>query len=174
MKNNLSLRLLFSLLLVTAWSITGVFASSAAVSSNSPGFDAPGNVANVAGPGARVRVGGVNATELSGRMSPQQMAALQKEHGVEFAQIYVARAGKNGGGGTYYLIQGTAGNAPISVGPRVRLINHTPPTTLDGATVPLKASNDDYKVLRALQDAGSPQRRSQIVPEDASPFDFGL
>ena len=134
---------------------------------------APGNVANVAAPGARVRVGGVNATELSGRMSPQQMAALQKEHGVEFAQIYVTGAGKNGGGGTYYLIQGTAGNAPIPVGPRVRLINHTHPTTLDGATVPLMASNEDYKVLRALQDAGSPQRRSQIVPEDASPFDFG-
>src|SRR5205807_5089339 len=40
-------------------------------------------------PGARVTIGGVQATELAGRLSPAQMAALQQTHGTEFALIYL-------------------------------------------------------------------------------------
>lgn len=101
------------------------------------------------------------------------MRALQVEHGVEFAQIYVTGSGKNGGGGRYFLLRGTEGAAQIPVGPRVRLINHTHPAVFNGNTVPLRASIPDYKALETLRRAGSPQRRSQIVPEVGDPFNFG-
>ena len=128
--------------------------------------------ATLAAVGAKVRVGGVNTIELAGRKPTQELAALQKAHKVEFAQIYITGPGKNGGGGNYYLIKGDAGTAPIPIGPKVRLINHTHPTTLNGNKVPLKASNPDHNVLKKLQEAGSPQRSSQIVPEDSTPFNF--
>jgi hypothetical protein len=53
------------------------------------------------------------------------MAALQAEHGTEFAQIYLTGVGRNGGGGTYYIIQGEAGTVNIPLGSNVRWINHT-------------------------------------------------
>jgi RHS repeat-associated protein len=123
-------------------------------------------------PGARVTVGGQSATELGGRLNPQQMAALQAEHGTEFAQIYLTGAGRNGGGGSYYLLQGNAGTVNIPIGPNVRLINHTHPQVLNGNVVPLTASHADQAVMRALQRAGSPQRTSQVVPEVGPAFRF--
>ena len=130
-----------------------------------------GKTATASAPGARVTIGGVQATELSGRLSPAEMAA-QQQHGTEFAQIYLTGPGPNGGGGTYYLIQGAPGRVQVPVAPNVRWINHTHPETLTGYTVPLEASPADKNVLRLLERAGSPQRTSQIVPEVGQPFTF--
>ena len=123
-------------------------------------------------PGSRVTIGGVQATELAGWLNPAQMAALQQAHGTEFAQVYLTGAGPNGGGGTYYLIQGTQGSVSIPIGSNVRWINHTHPATLNGFPVPLMPSRADVNVLLQLQQAGSPQITSQIVPEVGQPFLF--
>lgn len=72
--------------------------------------------------GSRVNVGGVQAIEMSGRLSPAEMATLQKNLGVEVAQIYVIGPGKNGGGGTYYLLMGSDRNVTIPVRADIRLI----------------------------------------------------
>jgi len=134
---------------------------------------AAADTATAAAPGARVVIGGVQATEIAGRLTPAQMAALQAQHGNEFAQVYLTGAGPNGGGGTYYLIQGNAGTVSIPLGSNVRWISHTHPEMLDGLSVPVQASSADLNVLMQLQQAGSPQRVSLIVPEVGQPFRFG-
>jgi hypothetical protein len=127
----------------------------------------------VGAPGASVRIGRIQATEIGAkRITTTELAALQSQHGTEFAQVYLTGAGRNGGGGTYYLIQGTDRGVSIPVGPNVRLINHSHPEFLDGALVPLRSSAADQNVLRTLQRVGSPQRQSQIVPEVGTPFYF--
>jgi hypothetical protein len=128
--------------------------------------------ATASAPGARMVVGGVDATEIAGRLSPTQMAALQAEHGTEFAQVYLTGPGRNGGGGAYYLIQGTDRGVQIPIGSNVRWINHTHPEILDGNLVPLRASGPDRNVLGMLQRAGSPQVRTQVVPQVGEPFYF--
>lgn len=100
------------------------------------------------------------------------MAALQAEHGTEFAQIYVTGAGRNGGGGTYHLLQGDEYSVMIPLRNDVRLINHTHPEYFNGQLVPLRSSTQDQFVLRELQRVGSPQRQSQVVPEVGAPFTF--
>jgi hypothetical protein len=130
------------------------------------------NLGAVAAPGAQVTINGINATELAGRLTPTEMASLQAANDTEFAQIYLTGPGKNGGGGTYYLLQGDARSVQIPIGPNVRLINHTHPEMLNGNIVPLTFSEADQNVLRLLQEAGSPQRTSQIVPEVGQPFNF--
>jgi hypothetical protein len=122
--------------------------------------------------GNRVKIQGLNATEISGRLSSKQLAALQAEHGTEFAQIYLTGPGRNGGGGTYYLIQGGEEAVNIPIAPNVRLINHTHPLSVNGKAVALTASSGDQAVLRALKKAGSPQKISQVVPEVGEPFRF--
>jgi hypothetical protein len=131
-----------------------------------------GGTAGACSPGARVTISGIPATELAGRLSPAEMAALQRQYGTEFAQIYLTGPGRNGGGGTYYLIQGTRGNVSVPLGDNVRWINHTHPETLNGVILPRSASLQDKDVLIQLQAAGSPQRTSQIVPEVGEPFSF--
>ena len=56
------------------------------------------------------------ATKLSGRLSNAEMAQLQSTHGVEFAQVYLAGPGKNGGGGTTLLIRGSEGGVIFLLG----------------------------------------------------------
>jgi hypothetical protein len=119
-----------------------------------------------------VRIGDVNATEFAGRLPPEKIAALQSEHGTEFAQIYLTGPGNGGGGGTYYLIQGTEGSVYVPVAKNVRLINHSHPEFLNGRRVPLRASTEDMNLLKKLQQSGSPQRSSQVVPEKGDPFHF--
>jgi hypothetical protein len=129
--------------------------------------------ATAAAPGARVTIQGVSATELPRRLSTAEMAALQKAHGTEFTQIYLTGPGKNGAGGTYYLIQGTPGSVSVPTGSNVRWINHTHPELHpSGAPVSLQPSAADRNVLQQLENAGSPQRTSQIVPEVGQPFRF--
>ena len=60
------------------------------------------------------------------------------------------------------------------VGSNVRIVNQTHPHKLNGLKVDLRASDDDFKVLETLRRAGSPQRTSQVVPENEAPFDFGI
>lgn len=105
-------------------------------------------------------------------MSIEDMRALQTEYGTEFAQIYLTGPGRNGRGGTYYLIQGNEINTPIPVGNNVRLINHTHPEIFRGQVLPLRASSDDLDVLKTLQKAGSPQKTSQVIPEVGDAFLF--
>jgi hypothetical protein len=100
------------------------------------------------------------------------MAELQREFGTEFAQIYVTGPGKNGGGGVNYLIQGTFEDVTVPIGPNIRIINHTHPQAFGGELTPLIESPADRNVMRLLEEAGSPQRRSQIVPEIGEPFYF--
>jgi hypothetical protein len=51
-------------------------------------------------PGAQVTIAGVQATEIAGRLTPAEMAALQAEHGTEFAQIYLTGSGHAGAAGS--------------------------------------------------------------------------
>jgi hypothetical protein len=60
----------------------------------------------VAAPGARFTVGGIQARKLSRRLTTAEMAAIQRNSRLETAQIYLTGPGRNGGGGTYYFIQG--------------------------------------------------------------------
>jgi hypothetical protein len=136
------------------------------------GSTSAGGTATASAPGSRFTIGGVEAIELPGRLSPAEMAALQQANGTEFAQIYLTGPGRNGGGGTYYLIQGVEGSVSIPIGPNVRWINHTHPAMVDGLRVRLTYSAADQNVLRLLQQAGSPQMSSQIVPELGLPFLF--
>lgn len=112
--------------------------------------------------GVPARAGAANMAPIPGRLSPAQMAALQAEHGVEFAQIYRTGPGTNGGGGQYFLIRGGRAAFEVPIGPDIRWISHSHPATLGGATVPLRASTQDYGVLQLLQQAGSPQRTSLL------------
>jgi hypothetical protein len=100
------------------------------------------------------------------------MAGLQASEGVEFAQVYIAGTGRNGGGGQTLLIRGTAGGVNLPSGPNVFIINHTHPTTLNGVQVPLRASTVDRQSLQALQGLGSPQRTSAVVTESGETFRF--
>jgi hypothetical protein len=95
------------------------------------------------------------------------MAALSQEHGVEFAQVYRAGPGRNGGGGTYWLHSGEPRSVNVPIEPDVRLISHTHP---GGTAV---ASPADMRVIRALGAAGSPQRSSQIILPSGETFRFG-
>jgi RHS repeat-associated protein len=117
----------------------------------------------------------IPVNEIPGRLSNEQMLALQAQHGTEFAQIYVAGEGAAGGGGKYYLIQGTAEDVPIPIGPDVRVISHTHPERyLNGEVAPLRASPGDIDTMQELQSQGSPQRKSVILPANAPPFEFGI
>ena len=101
---------------------------------------------------------GSAGVQVAGRLSPAQMVALTKKHGVEFSLVYRTGAGRAGGGGTYWLYSGSKKAVSVPVGSNVRWIYHTHP----GGTA--AASGADRNVLRLLQQAGSPQRSSQVVP----------
>ena len=128
----------------------------------------------VAAPGDVRRIAGVRATELSGRLTPAEMATLQRQHGVEFVQIYVTGPGRSGGGGTYYLIRGGPTGARVPIGSNIRVINHTHPTVhpTTGTRVPRRPSAVDRSMMRQLRQSGSPQRQSQIVTEDGHTINF--
>ena len=93
----------------------------------------------------------------SQRLTNSQMAELTNRYGIEFAQVYKAGAGKNGGGGTYFLYSGSVNRVRVPVEANTFLINHTHP----GGT--LYASPMDMQLLRNMQAAGNPQKVSSIV-----------
>ena len=124
-------------------------------------------------PGEFVSINGVQAFEIgSRRVSPGEMATMQARFGTEFAQVYIKGPGRNGGGGTYYLIQGSQGTVPIPIRDDLIWISHTHPAELDGVAITLVASGKDRNVLARLQAVGSPQRTSQVIPEVGEPFFF--
>ncbi|MEU8265485.1 hypothetical protein AB0C02_33440, partial [Micromonospora sp. NPDC048999] len=124
-----------------------------------------GGTGTAAETGSPTSQGGAGV-QVPGRMSPQELAALSNEHGVEFALTYKAGSGKNGGGGSYWLHSGQRRRVMVPIGADERLIYHTHP----GGTP--YASKGDINVLNLLRQAGSPQRSSQIVLPDASTVRF--
>jgi hypothetical protein len=127
---------------------------------------AGGNAAD-ASVGSLSKLPGSAGIAVPGRLSNEMMAALSKEHSVEFALVYRAGPGKNGGGGSYWLYSGRTAGVRVPVGPDVRVINHTHP----GGTP--YASTPDGRMLAALQQSGSPQRSSEVVLPDGSTIRFG-
>lgn len=74
-------------------------------------------------------------------------------------------AGKNGGGGSYYLYSGDISSVPIPQGPNIILIAHTHP----GGS--LNASTADREWLLLNEALSSPQKKSMIVtPEGQIAF----
>ncbi|WP_134687499.1 hypothetical protein [Brevibacillus migulae] len=86
------------------------------------------------------------------------MRQLTDEYGVEFALVYVRGNNKNGSGGTYKLFSGTSNRVSVPITKDSMLIYHTHP-----AGSPFSSAGD-RRVLELLEQAGSPQRISQIVP----------
>jgi len=92
------------------------------------------------------------------RLTPDEMRQLTDEYGVEFALVYVRGNNKNGSGGTYKLFSGTYNRVSVPITKDSMLIYHTHP-----AGSPFSSAGD-RRVLELLEQAGSPQRSSQIVP----------
>ncbi len=92
------------------------------------------------------------------RMPEAQMRALSDQFGVEFAQIYTAGSGKNGGGGFYNLYSGTRNSVDIPNELGTFLVNHTHP---GGNSLP---SLWDVNYLKKMQLKGSPQKSSELLP----------
>ncbi|WP_309808635.1 hypothetical protein [Paenibacillus hunanensis] len=109
---------------------------------------------------------GAKGMKIPKRLSPEEMEFLTQEYGVEFAQVYRAGSGKNGGGGYYELYSGVHNRVNIPLGEDVRLISHTHPC---GTARP---SPDDQLLMQLLEQSGSPQRKSQIVPVGKTPVYF--
>ncbi|WP_223752231.1 RHS repeat-associated core domain-containing protein [Myxococcus sp. XM-1-1-1] len=139
--------------IVTA--VTGAAGLARAASSVAAAKGAIAAAPNVPGIGPLPGAAGVR---VKGRFSPAQMEALTETHGVEFSLIYRTGAGKNGGGGSYWLYSGTKGRVMVPLGSDVRWIYHTHPR--GGGAWPSAA---DRRVLELLREAGSPQRSSQII-----------
>ncbi|MEM0578781.1 RHS repeat domain-containing protein, partial [Flavobacterium polysaccharolyticum] len=103
---------------------------------------------------------GKSGMKLEGRLSAEAMKELTNRFGVEFAQVYKLGKGKNGSGGTYYLYSGNANSVNIQgiLDGKSILINHTHPA---GSSI---ASKADLKLLENIENSGSPQRSSEIIP----------
>jgi RHS repeat-associated protein len=104
------------------------------------------------------RLPGGKGIQVSRRLTPEEMLALTSEHGVEFSLVYRTGPGKAGGGGTYFLYSGTKNSVQVPIETNVRWIYHTHP----GGT--RYASGADKAILERLEELGSPQRSSQVVP----------
>jgi RHS repeat-associated protein len=100
------------------------------------------------------------------RLTDGQMQSLSDLYKVEFAQVYTAGTGKNGGGGFYTLYSGTRNRIDIPLSASSFLINHTHP----GGT--LSPSILDVNYLKKVKELGSPQRSSSIIPSGGKTFRF--
>lgn len=104
--------------------------------------------------------------QVPGRLTPEEMAALSEEHGVEYALAYKTGPGTNGGGGTYWLYRGGPRSVKVTPEEDTMLIYHTHPS---GRPV---ASPSDVSWLRQASERGSPQRSSEIVLPNGSTIRF--
>ncbi len=102
------------------------------------------------------------------RLTVDEMAALQREFGREFALVYRTGAGRNGGGGTYWLYSGATNSVKTDVGSNIRLIYHTHPK--EGEYGP---SPEDVDFINHLRNKGSPQNVSRVIEHDGSVIRFG-
>lgn len=116
------------------------------------------------------RLPGSAGVQIGRRLRPAEMEALTQAHGVEFSLVYRTGAGKNGGGGSYWLHSGTINSVDVPIASNVRWISHTHP----GGTSFASGFPGDQYVLQLLQQAGSPQRSSIIVPVGKTPFRFNV
>lgn len=92
------------------------------------------------------------------RLSDEQMTYLTNEYGIEFAQVYELGPGKKGSGGVYKIYSGDASHVWIPVNSKTILINHTHP----GGTE--RPSSDDLRLMEFIEQSGSPQKTSSIIP----------
>jgi hypothetical protein len=95
-----------------------------------------------------------------------EMENLTVKHDVEFAVTYKLGQGKAGGGGQYFLHSGERGSVSFPLESNRMLINHTHPR---GSAF---ASEADMNLMKLLEQIGSPQRSSQIIPVGKSPLRF--
>jgi hypothetical protein len=110
--------------------------------------------------------------QVARRLTPTEMESLAVSNNVEFALIYKAGPGPNGGGGSYWLHSGTIDTVAFPPSGGVRWIYHTHPSgPAWNSTV---ASGADQAFLRTLQRMGSPQKTSVIIPEGGDPFRFDI
>lgn len=92
------------------------------------------------------------------RLTNAEMWDLSQElGGIELSQQYRIGPGANGGGGHTWLFSGEVGEVRVQNGPQWRHISHVHP---DGVPMP---SDWDMDLLRAAQQAGSPQQSSVII-----------
>ena len=101
---------------------------------------------------------GNTGIEVPERLSVGEMTYLTQEYGVEFAQVYQRGGGINGGGGKYFIYSGDVSSVKIPINKDVIIINHTHP---GGTAYPSLA---DKKLLSLLEQVGSPQKISEIIP----------
>ena|SRR6185312_5354943 len=106
------------------------------------------------------------------RLTPAEMDSLAVSNNVEFALIYRAGPGPNGGGGSYWLHSGTIDTVWFRPSGDVRWIYHTHP--VGPAWDSFRASTADQDFLRLLQGMGSPRKTSVIIPEGGTPFRFDI
>lgn len=109
---------------------------------------------------------GAAGEPIAARPSPIDLANLTEKHGVEFAVTYKYGAGRNGAGGQYYLFSGEQAAVDIPLQADSMLIYHTHPFGTPWA------SEADMNLMKYLQDIGSPQRTSQIVPVGKDVIEF--
>jgi hypothetical protein len=108
------------------------------------------------------------AAQLSGELSDAEMETLTRRHCTEFCQIYLTGDGRNGGGGTHFLIQGNASSNVVVIGPNVRVKQHTHPNY---GSMFLAASPADYR-LRQFHSEMTPQQLEKIVTLNEQVFRF--
>ena len=104
------------------------------------------------------RLPGAEGMKIPRRLTVEEMSYLTEEYGVEFSLVYRLGSGKNGSGGQYWLYSGIENRVKIPVGSDVIAIYHTHPKGSVGA------SDADRRIMKLLEEYGSPQRSSQIIP----------
>ncbi|WP_276528321.1 putative T7SS-secreted protein [Streptomyces noursei] len=92
------------------------------------------------------------------RPTVQEMENLTAKHGVEFAVTYKYGPGVNGGGGQYHLFSGGESAVRVPLEADRMFIYHTHP----GGTP--RPSTADKALMGILEDLGSPQRTSSVIP----------
>ncbi|MFI0712839.1 putative T7SS-secreted protein [Streptomyces inhibens] len=101
---------------------------------------------------------GSNGVAIPRRPTIQEMENMTAKHGVEFAVTYKYGPGVNGRGGQYFLHSGGEAAVQIPIEADRMFINHTHPA---GTARP---SNPDRALMGLLEDIGSPQRISEVIP----------
>ncbi|BDM72045.1 hypothetical protein HEK616_55320 [Streptomyces nigrescens] len=92
------------------------------------------------------------------RPTIQEMENLSVKHGVEFAVTYKYGPGVSGRGGQYHLYSGVEASVQIPLEADRMFIYHTHP----GGTP--RPSTADKALMGLLEDMGSPQRISKVIP----------
>jgi RHS repeat-associated protein len=111
-----------------------------------------------------------NGVQVPRRLTIAEMEDLSRTHGIEFSLVYETGPGVSGGGGTYWLYSGTPDTVPVPIGSDVRWIYHTHAALMSAPY----ASAADQAILQALQQQGSPQQSSLIIPVGGTPFRFDV